>query len=86
MYVRRRVGEVLSPQCVTSTMKHGGRQDSSVGLFHYQRVGHLHHIKGIMDPRMYKQILIHHMRPSMMQLGGKETLLYEYRDLREVFG
>ena len=26
---------------------------------------------------MYKQILIHHMRPSMMQLGGKETIIFQ---------
>ena len=26
MYVRRRVGAELSPQCVTSTVKHGGRK------------------------------------------------------------
>ena len=30
-----------------------------------------------MDQKMYKQILIHHMRPSMMQLGGKENIIFQ---------
>ena len=30
-----------------------------------------------MDQKMYKQILIRHMRPSMMQLGGKETIIFQ---------
>ena len=40
-------------------------------------VGNLYHIKGIIDQKMYKQILIHHMRPSMMKLGGKETIFFQ---------
>ena len=77
MYVRRRVGEVLSPQCVTSTVKHGGGKIQVWGCFTANGVGHIHNIKGIMDQKMYKQILIHHMRPSMMQLGGKETIFFQ---------
>ena len=77
MYVRRRVGEVLSPQCVTSTVKHGGGKIQVWGYFTANGVGHIHNIKGIMDQKMYKQILIHHMRPSVMQLGGKETIFFQ---------
>ena len=77
MYVHRRVGEELSPQCVTSTVKHGGDKIQVWSCFTANGVGHLYHIKGIMDQKMYKQILIHHMRPSMMQLGGKETIIFQ---------
>ena len=42
------------------------------GCFTARGVGHIHHIKGIMDQEVYKQILIHHMRPSLLQFGGKD--------------
>lgn len=76
-YVRRRIGEELNPNCVTSTVKHGGGKIQVWGCFTANGVGHIHHIKGIMDQKMYKQILIHHMRPSMMQLGGKDNIIFQ---------
>ena len=76
-YVRRRTGEGLNPNCVTSTVKHGGGKIQVWGCFTANGVGHIHHIKGIMDQKMYRQILIHHMRPSMMQLGRKDTVIFQ---------
>ena len=37
----------------------------------------IHHIKGIMDQKVYKQILIHHMRPSLLQFGGKDHIIFQ---------
>ena len=48
-YVRRRVGEELNPQCVTSTVKHGEGKIQVWGCFTANGVGHVHYIKGIMD-------------------------------------
>ena len=50
-YVRRRPGEEFNPQCVTPTMKHGGGKILVWGCFTARDVGHIHHIKGIMDQK-----------------------------------
>ena len=47
------------------------------GCFSANGVRHLYHIKGILDQKMYKQMLIHHIIRSMMQLGGKETIIFQ---------
>ena len=77
-YVRRRPGEEFNPECVTPAMKHGGGKIQVWGCFTARGVGHIHHIKGIMDQKVYKQILIHHMRPSLFQFGGKDHIILQH--------
>lgn len=76
-YVRRRPGEEFNPECVTPTMKHGGGKIQVWGCFTARGVGHIHHIKGIMDQKVYKQILVHHMHPSLLQFGGKDHIIFQ---------
>ena len=76
-YVRRRPGEEFNPECVRPTMKQGGGKIQVWGLFYCKGRWSLHHIKGIMDQKVYKQILIHHMRPSLMQFGGKDQVIFQ---------
>ena len=76
-YVRRRQGLEFNAECLKPTVKHGGGKIQVWGCFTANGVGHIHHIKGIMDQKMYKQILIHHMRPSMIKLGGKDKIVFQ---------
>jgi transposase len=76
-YVRRRVGEEFDEQCLQPTVKHGGGKIQVWGCFTAHGVGHLHRITGIMDQHVYKQILVHHLRPSLRQLGGMNKLLFQ---------
>ena len=45
-------------------MKHRGGKIQVWGCFTARGAGHIYRIKGIMDQKVYKQILIHHMHPS----------------------
>ena len=76
-YVRRLQGEEFNAECLKPTVKHEGGKIQVWGCFTANGVGHIHHIKGIMDQKMYKQILIHHMRPSMIKLGGKDKIVFQ---------
>jgi transposase len=49
------------------TVKHD-KKINLWGAFSYNGVGHLHQIGGIMDAKIFKQILIHHLVPSMQAL------------------
>ena len=64
-------------ECLTPTVKHGGGKIQVWACFTANGVGHIHHIKGIMDQNVYKQILVHHMRPSLMQFGGKDHVILQ---------
>jgi hypothetical protein len=69
-------GEKYNPETMTGTVKH----DKKVmvwGCFTASGVGHLHRIDGIMDAKMYKQILIHHMRPSVRDLFGNGHYIFQ---------
>ena len=76
-YVSRRPGEEFNDECLTPTVKHGGGKIQVWGCFTAKGVGHIHHINGIMDQTIYKHILVHHMRPSLMQLGGKDYIIFQ---------
>ena len=76
-YVRRRPGEEFNAECLTPTVKHGGGKIQVWACFIDTGVGHINHIKGIMDQNVYKQILVHHMRPSLMQFGGKDHVILQ---------
>ena len=55
--------------CNTDCETRRWKDPSFWGCFAARGVGHIHHIKGIMDQKVYKQILIRHMRPSLLQFG-----------------
>jgi len=76
-YVRRRVGEEFDEQCLQPTVKHGGGKIQVWGCFTAHGVGHLHWITKIMDQHVYKQILVHHLRPSLRKLGGINKLMFQ---------
>ena len=58
-------------------MKHGGGRIQVWGCSTARSVGHIHHIKGILKQKVYKQILIHHMRASLLQFGGKDKIIFQ---------
>jgi len=76
-YVRRRVGEEYDEQCLKPTVKHGGGKIQVWGCFTAHGVGDLHWIRTTMDQKVYKQILVHHMRPSIQRLGGRHRLFFQ---------
>ena len=61
--VWRRRGERFKSKFIRGTIKHD-KKIMVWGCFSSNGIGHLKHINGIMDGNVYKQILIHHMRPS----------------------
>lgn len=76
-YVRRRPGEEYNDDCLQPTVKYGGGKIQVWGCFTADGVGDLHWIKENMDSKIYKHILIHHMRPSLQRLGGVENLYFQ---------
>jgi transposase len=65
--VWRMANERYDPKCITGTVKHC-KTVMVWGCFAAHGVGDLHRIEGIMNAKDYKQILIHHMRPSLNRL------------------
>ena len=63
--VRRRENEKLHPHCVEKTVKFGGGKVMLWGCFSSTKTGPLIQVKGKMDKHAYKQILIHHARPTL---------------------
>ena len=57
-------------------MKHVWRKIQVWGCFATVGIVHIDHIKGIIDQKVYKQILIYHMRPSLVQFGGKDHKIF----------
>ena len=53
-----------SPQCLQGTVKHN-KKIMVWGAFAAHGVGHLHRIEGTVDRHVYRQILFHHMKPSL---------------------
>jgi hypothetical protein len=65
--VLRRECERYNERFMLGTVKHD-KKINLWGAFSYNGVGHLHQIGGIMDAKIFKQILIHHLVPSMQAL------------------
>ena len=61
---------------LTGTVKHD-KKINVWGCFSYSGVGHIHWVQGLMDQAKYKQILIHHMRPSSKKLFGNENFIFQ---------
>lgn len=62
-FVRRPHNTEYQPQFTRKTVKHGGAKVMIWGSFSYNGVGPIHQIKGIMDQRMYAEILNEVMLP-----------------------
>ena len=79
-YVRRRPGEEFNPECVTLTMKHEGGKIQVWGCFTARGIGHIHHITGTMDQKVYMQILIHrmHATSSLLQFGRNDHIIFQH--------
>uniref|UniRef100_A0A672IYI2 Transposase Tc1-like domain-containing protein n=1 Tax=Salarias fasciatus TaxID=181472 RepID=A0A672IYI2_SALFA len=60
IFVRHRAGERMLPQCVASTVKHGGGSVMIWGCFAGSRVGDLFRVRGTLNQNSYH---------SMLQLG-----------------
>lgn len=80
MYVRRRVGERYLPECIQSTVKHGGGNIMVWGSISAAGPGKIIRINGIMDKKKYHQILIHHGIPSGLRLIGRGFVYQEDND------
>ena len=80
IFVRRRVGERMVPQCVTSTVKHGGGSMMVWGCFAGSRVGDLYRVKGTLNQNGYHSILQRHAVPSGMRLVGQGFILQQDND------
>ena len=80
VFVRRRVCERMVPQCVTPTVKHGGRSVMIWGSFAGSRVGDLHRVTGTSNQKGYHRILQHHAIPSGLCLVGQGFFLQQDND------
>jgi len=68
VYVRRRPGEGLEPNCMQGTVKFGGGSILVWGCMAATGVGRLHWVKGILNGPGYVDILANHMQPSVNML------------------
>ena len=80
IFVRRRVGERMLPQCVASTVKHGGGSVMVWGCFAGSRVGDLFRVRGTLNQNGYHSILQRHAIPSGMRLVGQGFILQQDND------
>ena len=72
--VRRRQGEEYLPECLNTTMKHGGGGIMVWGGFAKNGVGRLHKVTGKINANHYKTILNNCVLPSMQHLFGEAIL------------
>ena len=80
IYVRRRVGERYIRDCLVPTVKHGGGNVMVWGAISGYGVGPLKLIEGIMDKKVYHQILIKHAIPAGRKLLGDGFTFMEDND------
>ena len=78
-YVWRTPQEKSSPRCLRGTVKHQ-KKIMAWGCFSWYGVGALYHIKGILNKEKYRQIVIHHMRPSARRLQGDDFVFQHDND------
>lgn len=70
-YVRRMPGERMSMECIQPTVKHGGGSVMVWGCFGGNKTGDLIQIEGIMDKKVYHNVLVRRAVPSGLRLCGK---------------
>ena len=78
-YVWRTPGERFKRRCMQGTVKHQ-KKIQVWGGFSWNGVGRIKRVIGKMDAFMYKQILIHQMRPSGRELIGEDFILAQDND------
>ena len=75
-FVIRKKAEKHKPFAMTGTVKHD-KKINVWGCFTFHGVGDFHRILGIMDQHVYRQILIHHMRPSARRLFPDGDFIFQ---------
>ena len=80
VFVRRRVGKRMGPQCVTPTVKHGGGRVMIWGSFAGSRVGDLHRVTGTLNQKGDHSILKRHAIPSGLRLVRQGFILLQDND------
>ena len=76
--MRRREGEWLNDDCISSTVKHGGIM--ILGCIFGTGSGGLVKLDGIMDKKLYHNILVRHAVPSRLRLFGNNFVFQEDND------
>jgi hypothetical protein len=74
--VWRKKDERYKPFATTASVKHD-KKIMVWGCFAAHGVGDLHRVEGIMTGEGYRQILIHHMRPSARRLFNEEDYVFQ---------
>lgn len=80
VYVRRRIGERLTPECIVPTVKHGGGAVMLWGCFAGNSAGDIHRVTGILNQNGYHSILQRHAIPSGTRLIGDNFVLMQDND------
>ena len=65
MYVRRKVGEELSPKCLKASVKFGGGSVMVWGMISEDGVGPLVRLQGKVNAGVYKQLIKDHVSPLL---------------------
>ena len=75
--VRRRPGEEYLPQCLNTTMKHGGGGIMVWGCIARAGIGRLHKIDGNVTAQHYLKILKYCAVPSLQHLFGDQPAIFQ---------
>ena len=76
-YVRRRVSEEFSDNCVVPTIKHGGGSVMIWGCFCGSDIGLMTEVNGRMNSQQYCEILSNHMIPSAWSARGLDYIFQQ---------
>ena len=77
VYVRRRVGEALNPNCLCGTVKHGGGGIMVWGSMSASGVSRIYRVQGTLKSDQYLRILQREMVPSMKDLFGHNKAIFQ---------
>ena len=77
VYVRRREGERYKNECLLPTVKHRGGSITVWGAISASGTGDLVKMYGIMDKKVYHNILVRHRIPSGSRLIGLGFIFQE---------
>ena len=75
--MRRRPGEEYLPQCLNTTMKHGGGRIMVLGCIARNGIGRLHKIDGNVTAQHYLKILKYCAVPSLQHLFGDQPAIFQ---------